>query len=441
MSCPVLTGFGPPAVSAPAHIESYYAATANPAQERPPLTGEARADVCVVGGGFTGVTAALELAERGYAVVLLEGMRIGWGATGRNGGQASTGFNADVDKLRRWVGDADARRLFDLAEESKRIIAERVAKHGIDCNLVWSHFNAANKPRHLDGLKEEAEVWADFCGYDQTEIVGRDRLKDWVDSDAYVGGMADRGSGHLHPLNYCLGLARAAEEAGAVLHEGSEVVRLETGGARPRAVTDQGAVEADHVLLCGNAYLGDLVPQIRPKVMPVGTYIGATYPLGENRANALLPTNASVCDSNFVLNYYRLSADRRLLFGGRVSYSKIMPPNLPKAMRAKMLQVFPQLEDQSFEYCWGGYVAITAERTPHIGRLGKNVLFAQGFSGHGVALTGVVGRMLAETVAGQAERFDVMEKLPHTPFPGGKLLRTPLLALGMLWYRMRDYMP
>ena len=175
--------------------------------------------------------------------------------------------------------------------------------------------------------------------------------------------------------------------------------------------------------------------------MPVGTYIGATYPLGENRASALLPTDASVCDSNFVLNYYRLSADRRLLFGGRVSYSTVMPPNLPRAMRAKMLQVFPQLDDQTFEYCWGGYVAITAERTPHIGRLGDKVLFAQGFSGHGVALTGVVGRMLAETVAGQAERFDLMEKLPHTPFPGGKLLRTPLLALGMLWYRLRDYMP
>ncbi|MBK1697407.1 NAD(P)/FAD-dependent oxidoreductase [Rhodovibrio salinarum] len=428
-------------MSAPAHIDSYYAATASPAPERPPLAGEVRADVCVVGGGFTGVTAALELAERGYKVVLLEGMRIGWGATGRNGGQASTGFNADIAKLRRWVGDAGARQLFDLAEESKRMIVERVARHAIDCDLVWSHFNAANKPRHLDELKSEAEVWSRFCGYDRTEIIERDRLTDWVDSDAYVGGMADFGSGHLHPLNYCLGLARAAEEAGVVLHENSQVTRLETDGAKPRAVTDRGAVEADYLLLCGNAYLGDLVPQIRSKVMPVGTYIGATHPLDPERAQRLLPTNASVCDSNFVLNYYRLSADRRLLFGGRVSYSSVMPPNLPKAMRGKILQVFPQLADQELEYCWGGFVAITPERTPHIGRLGNNVLFAQGFSGHGVALTGVVGRMLAETVRGQAERFDVMEKLPHTPFPGGKLLRTPLLAMGMLWYRMRDFLP
>jgi gamma-glutamylputrescine oxidase len=423
------------------HLPSYYAATANPAPERPPLQGAVRADVCVVGGGFTGVSAALELAERGYAVVLLEAARVGWGASGRNGGQASTGFNADMAKLRGWLGADNARLLFDLAEEAKAIIAHRVEKHGIDCDLVWSHFHAANKPRHLHGLKAEAEEWARTYGYEKTQVIERDRLKDWIDSDAYVGGLADHGSGHLHPLNYCLGLARAAEAAGVTIHETSAVARLETDRARPRCVTDAGAVEADYVLLCGNAYLGGLAPTIRGKVMPVGTYIAATYPLGETRANALLPTNASVCDSNFVLNYYRLSADRRLLFGGRVSYSTIMPPNLPRAMRAKMLQVFPQLDDQTFEYCWGGYVAITAERTPHVGRLGPNVFFAQGFSGHGVALTGVVGRLLAEAVSGQAERFDVMARLPHTTFPGGKLLRTPLLALGMLWYRMRDYLP
>ena len=428
-------------MTAQPHVESYYAATAHPAPERPVLDGTVRADVCVVGAGYTGISAALNLAERGYSVVVLEGARVGWGASGRNGGQASTAFACDMSKVRAWVGPENARRLFDFCEEAKGIIADRVARHRIDCDLVWSHFVAANKPRHLDELRQVQAEWAETYGYDRTEVVERDRLHEHVDSDRYVGGLYDPGSGHLHPLNYCLGLARAAEQAGATICEDSAVVRLETEGTRPIAHTAAGRVEADYLLLCGNAYLGDLVPALRRKIMPVGTYIGATAPLGGNRAKTLMPSNAAVCDSNFVLNYFRLAADSRLLFGGRVSYSTIMPPNLPRAMRAKMLQVFPQLDDQQFEYAWGGYVGITMERTPHMGRLGDRVFFAQGFSGHGVALTGVAGKMLAEAVAGQAERFDLMAKLPHTTFPGGRLFRTPTLALAMLWYRMRDLQP
>jgi gamma-glutamylputrescine oxidase len=425
----------------PGHVESHYAASAHPAPERPPLAGSVRADVCVVGGGFTGVSTALNLAERGYRVVLLEAERIGWGASGRNGGQASTAFACDMAKIRSWVGRENARRLFEFCEEAKGIIADRVARHGIDCELTWSHFDAANKPGDFEALKRTQAEWAEEYGYDKTELIGRDRLKEFVDSDAYVGGLNDPGSCHLHPLNYCLGLAHAAEAAGAVLHEHSRVTRLQTDGPKPWAETATGRVEADWLVLAGNAYLGNMVPQIRRKIMPVGTYIGATRPLGDNRARQLLPTNAAVTDSAFVLDYYRLAGDTSLLFGGRVSYSTIMPPNLPRAMRAKMLRVFPQLDDQAFVYAWGGYVAITVERTPHLGRLGDRTLFAQGFSGHGVALTGIAGKMIAEAVAGQAERFDLMGRLPHTTFPGGKLLRTPTLALAMLWYRMRDLLP
>ena len=420
------------------HVESYYAATAHPAPVRPALQGRIEADVCVVGGGFTGVSTALNLAERGFDVVLLDAARIGWGASGRSGAQIVSAFAADMAKLRAWVGAEDAARLFAFAEEAKRLIADRVARHGIDCDLVWGHFDAANKPRHLAELRELRDDWATHYGYAGLELVDRSGLSAHVESKAYVGGLYDPGGGHLHPLNYCLGLARAAERAGARLFDSSRVTEVETG-ERPRVRTEGGGeVQARTLVLAMNGYQGHLLPALRRKIMPVGTYIGATEPLGAARARALLPGNDGVTDCAFVLDYYRRTADHRLLFGGRVSYSTLMPPNLPKAMRHKMLRVFPQLADQHFAYTWGGYVAITVERTPHIGRLGDNVYFAQGFSGHGVALTGMSGKLLAEAIAGQHERFDVMARLPHTTFPGGRLLRTPTLALAMLWYRLRD---
>ncbi|MFQ5774993.1 MAG: NAD(P)/FAD-dependent oxidoreductase [Kiloniellaceae bacterium] len=421
-----------------AHVESYYAATANDAPEYPQLRGEVRADVCVVGGGYAGLSTALNLAERGFDVVLLEARRVGWGASGRNGGQICTGFASGMRKVQDWVGRDDARKLFDLAEEAKAIIRERVARHGIDCDLTWGYFHGAHKQRQLRWLRETRDLLARDFGYDDTRLAeGAEEVAAYVNSRLYVGGLYEGGAGHLHPLNYCLGLARAAEGAGVRIFEGSEVRGLEPG-SRPRARCAGGAVSAGTLVLCGNAYLGNLVPRIRRKVMPVGTYIGATEVLGANRARALIPNNLAVSDCNFVLNYYRRSPDHRILFGGRVSYSTIMPPNLPRAMRRKMLGVFPELEDVRFDYTWGGFVAITMERTPHLGRLGDSVYFAQGFSGQGVALTGVVGRILAEAVAGQAERFDLLARLPHGTFPGGRLLRAPTLALAMLWYRLRD---
>jgi gamma-glutamylputrescine oxidase len=338
------------------------------------------------------------------------------------------------------VGDEDARRLWAIAEESKAIIRERAARHGIHCDLRDGQFHAANKPRHLRELRQMQADWAETYGYTGTELVDRAGLGRHVATDAYVGGLYDPDSLHLHPLNYCLGLARAAAEAGARIFEGSRVERLTYG--EPAAVhTAQGCVRADHVILCANAYLGELVPSIRRSIMPVGTYMGATPPLGRERALALLPSNAAVTDSNFVLDYFRLSADWRLLYGGRVSYSTIPPRDLAASLGARMRHVFPSLSDVGFAYTWGGYVGITAERTPDLGRVTDNVLYCQGFSGHGVALTGVAGKLAAEAVAGQAGRFDVMSRLPHTPFPGGRRLRTPLLVAAMAYYRLRDLLP
>lgn len=422
-----------------AHVPSYYAASAHPAPDLPALEGDIRADVLVVGAGYTGLSAALELAQRGYEVVVLEANRVGWGASGRNGGQICTGFSASLSKIEGWVGLDDARKLFAIAEEGKALIAERVRRHGIDCDLKWGYLHAAPKARHVEELKEELEVAQGRFDYAGLRLVGREEVREMVASPVYVGGLHDSGAGHLHPLNYCLGLAKAAREAGARVFENSNVERLEIG--RPAvAVTAGGRVSADFVVLAGNAYLGGLVPRIRSRIMPVGTYIGSTVPLGENRAKALIPDDIAVADTNFVLNYFRRSSDHRMLFGGRVSYSTIMPPNLPRAMRRKMLDVFPQLADVEFEHTWGGFVAITVERTPDIGRVAPNVYYAQGYSGTGVALSGVVGRIIAEAIAGQAERVDLFAKLPHTPFPGGPALRTPLLAAAMMWYRLRDLM-
>ena len=421
------------------HVPSWYTVTAPPAPELPELEGEARADVVIVGAGYTGLSAALELAQRGYDVVVLEAHRVGWGASGRNGGQVCTGFSASLAKIEKWVGLEDARRLFAIAEEGKALIRERVERHGIACDLKWGYLHAAPKARHVEELKEEQEVAEGRFGYRGLRLVDGDEVRRMVASPIYVGGLFDPGAGHLHPLKYCLGLGEAARRAGVRIFEGSTVTRVEMGSPAA-AVTARGRVTADFLVLAGNAYLGGLVPEIRSKVMPVGTYIAATAPLGENRAKALIPDDVAVADTNFVLNYFRRSSDHRILFGGRVSYSTIMPPYLPRAMRHKMLQVFPQLGDVEFEYTWGGFVAITVERTPDVGRIRPNVYYAQGYSGTGVALSGIVGKIIAEAIAGQAERVDLFAKLPHTTFPGGPALRTPLLAAAMLWYRMRDWL-
>jgi gamma-glutamylputrescine oxidase len=427
------------------HVPSYYAATAAAPPERPALAGDLRADVCVVGAGFTGLSAALNLAERGYRVAVLEANRVGWGASGRNGGQIGSGFAADMAWLEGWAGRAAARGLFTLAEEAKAIIRERVERHGISCDLKWGTFHAASKARHMPGLAAKQAHWSEAYGDQGLRLAETpDEAHRYVNSPSYIGGIFDPSSGHLHPLKYCQGLARAAEEAGATIFEGSPVIGLETGtggAGQVAAKTVGGRVEADFLLLCGNAYLGDLVPEIRRVIAPLSSYIVATHPLGEDKAADVIPADCAVVDSNHILSYYRLSADRRMLFGGRVGISPFGEPDPRRALAARMAKLFPQIADADIEFDWGGYVAMTWARVPHVGRLGGRVYFAHGYSGDGVAMTGLVGRVLAEAVAGQAERFDLFAHLPHRGFPGGRLLQRPALVLGLLWYRLCDLMP
>ena len=419
---------------------SWYSATAAPRPAPQSLTADTACDVAVIGGGFTGLTTALSLAERGYDVVLLETRRIGWGASGRNGGQIVSGYNRSMADIAGLVGREDAARLWDMAEEAKRRLADRVARHAIDCDLRWGYLLAATKRRHLADLRDTLTE-AEGYGYTQARLLDRAETAAAVACSRYLGALWDGGAGHLHPLNYALGLAAAATGAGVRVYEHTPADALELGDP-VRVRTPHGVVRARYVVLAGNAYLDPLTPEVgrrvRPLIMPVATFMIATERLGEARAAALIPSHAAVADLNFVLNYYRRSSDHRLLFGGGVSYSTLNGPALARRMKRTMVRFLPDLADAGIDYCWGGNVAITLNRLPSFGRVAPNVFYAHGFSGHGVALTGMAGTVMAEAIAGTAERFDVFARLPHRPFPGGRWLRMPALVLAMLWYRLRD---
>jgi len=391
-----------------------------------------------VGGGIAGCSAALHLAERGYRVVLLEGNRIGWGASGRSGAQAIYGLAAPQSKIRKLVGAADARVVWNVTVEALDLIRELVAKYQIDCDWAQGHMLTAIKPRHDADIHAELKELRDEYQYRSVRYMPRDEVRSVLASDRYIGALYDSQSGHLHPLNYTLGLAAAAERAGARVFEGTRALGFVNASSGATIRTTDGEVRSKFVVLSGNVYLGDTAPALKSKIMAVATYIVATEPLGAERAAALIRNNCAVSDMNWVLDYFRLSADHRLLFGGRVNYSGLSSFDAPGATRKRMLGVFPQLADVKIDFAWGGDVDITLNRAPHFGRLAPNVYFLQGFSGHGIALTGIAGKMVAEAIAGTAERFDVFARIPHADFPGGAALRRPALVLAMLYYRIKD---
>jgi gamma-glutamylputrescine oxidase len=415
---------------------SYYTATATTAPKHNRLEGEVNADVCIVGAGYTGLSAAIELAAAGYRTVVLEAETVGYGASGRNGGQVCTGFSSSQAKIEAQLGKADAAKAFAMAEESKALLTDRIARHRIDCDLRWGYLHTITKPSHQDELKAwKAEL--DGLGVAGTSLIGKAELEEKLGTRIYHGAMREQGAGHLHPLNYCLGLARAAVAAGATIHENSQVLSVDSGSA-PVARTAQGSVRAKFLILAGNAYLGRTVPKLYGRVMPVGSYIIATEPLGENRARALIRDGEAVANTNFIVDYFRLTSDTRMLFGGRASYSTLEPPNLGAYMRPRMTAVFPQLADAKIDFAWGGYIAITSNRIPDCGRLTPTTYYAHGYSGQGVALAGLYGKLMAEAIRGQAERFDMLARVRHLPFPGGPMMRTPLLVAAMTYFRIRD---
>jgi len=418
-------------------LTSYYAASANPAPARPRLEGNVTADICVIGGGIAGCSTALELAERGFQVALLEAEHIGWGASGRSGGQAIFGFGTSMDTLVRQVGAADARRMWDVSVEALDLLRDRVARHQIDCDLHRGQMHVGVRPRHRDELLAWQQEMEQQYGYTGLKFLEQPEVEALIATQRYNSGLYDERSGHLHPLNYTLGLAAAGERAGVTLYEQSRVTAIEHGDTAC-VRTAGGEIRARFVAVCCNAYIEELIPKVRARIMPVGTYIVATEPLGEQRITGVLRENIAVSDINWVLDYFRRSADHRLLFGGRVSYSGLDPVNTKGATRARMIGVFPQLADVRIEYAWGGWLDVSMNRAPDFNRVAPNVYYVQGFSGHGIALTGMAGRLIAEAIHGHAERFDLFARLEHRNFPGGRAFRTPLLVLAMLWYRLRD---
>ncbi len=414
-------------------LGNYYEASKRVALETQPLAGDASVDVAIIGGGITGVSAALHLAERGYHVAVLEAQDIGWGASGRNGGQVLPGFGASQVKIKKLVGAAQAKRLWDLSMEAVDLLHGQVQRFGIPCDPQLGYLHAAIKPRQVRELHEAQDELAELGAPVGTILQGA-QLQARLASPKYLAALEDGISGHIHPLNYTLGLAKAAQLAGAKLFSQTKVEQV-TPGKTVHIRTNRGTVSAAFLLTAAGAYLKDLMP-IADYIMPVGTYIIATEPRAD--VKTLIPRNEAVADLNFVLDYFRRSADDRMLFGGRVSYSNVPPPSLPAAMLKRAQNVFPQLADARVEYCWGGNVDITQNRAPHFGRLADNILFAHGFSGHGVALTGLAGKLAAEAIAGQAERFDVFTRIPHARFPGGRALKVPALLLATSYFRLRD---
>lgn len=421
------------------HAASYYAASLGDPGHYPSLAGHVQADVCVIGGGFTGVNTAIELAERGLKVVLLEAHRIGWGASGRNGGQLIRGVGHDVEQFANVIGADGVRALKLMGLEAVEIVRQRIQQHRIECDLAWGYCDLANRPSEYEAFASDLYELRQLGYTHEMQLVPRPELPGFIGSGAYAGALYDTGSGHLHPLKLAVGEARVAHGLGVQLHEHSLVTHIEHG-PQVRVRTGQGQVTAQHLVVACNAYLGQLEPHLAGKVLPAGSYIIATEPLAPALARELLPQNTAMCDQQLIVDYFRLSADHRLLFGGGCHYSGRDPKDVAAYMRPKMLQVYPQLATTRIDYHWAGMIGIGANRLPQIGRFGRqgNVYYAQAYAGHGLNATHLAGRLLAEAITGQASTgFDLFAKVPHITFPGGRYLRSPLLALGMLWHRFK----
>lgn len=425
---------------------SYYAATAPRTTRHAPLRGSADTDVAIVGGGLAGLSAAIELADRGHAVTLLEARELGWGASGRNGGQLIAGLASEQGPIEAQLGDEDARAVFAMTLEALDIVRERCARFGIACDLRRGFLSVAVNERKARALRRWHEDMATRYGH-ATQWLGPAELPRFVASPRFHSGVFDPSGGHLHPLKYTLGLARAAAGLGVRLHEQSPVQSLDTGGARLALRTPEGELRAQRVVLAGNVYLEGVAPALEARIMPVGTYMVATRAIDPALAASLIPSGAAVSDTNVVLDYFRFSADHRLLFGGGISYSTRTPRNLVEHMRRRIAATFPALRDTPVEFTWGGFVDISMNRAPDFGRLRDvaggpaklaDVYHLQGFSGHGLALTGLAGRLVAEAIDGDTGRFDTFARLRHRAFPGGRWLRMPALVAGMAYHRLRD---
>ena len=420
--------------------KTYYAATANPSPERPALQGDVHADVCVIGAGYTGLSTALFLAEAGMQVVVLEAVKVGFGASGRNGGQLVNSYSRDIDTVAQQVDAKAAKLIGDMAFEGNRIIRERIERYNIQCDLKNGGVFAAFNAKQMHHLESQQKLWASY-GYDKVEMLDKEQLRAIVNTDSYIGGSIDHGGGHMHSLNLALGEAAAIESHGGKIYEHSAVVKIERTagqGGSPIVHTAQGRVLAKKVVVAGNAYLGNLVPELAAKAMPCGSQVVTTEVLSDEMVQDLIPNGQCVEDCNYLLDYYRITGDNRLLYGGGVVYGARDPDNVEAIIRPKMLKTFPQLKDVKIDFAWTGNFLLTLSRLPQVGILNDNIYYSQGCSGHGITYTHLSGKVLSEALLGRPERMQAFAQLPHYPFPGGRTFSVPFSAIGAAWYSLRD---
>lgn len=420
------------------HPDSYYAASISRPFSGDKAEGDLSADVCIIGGGYTGLSAALHLAQRGHSVVLLEAHKVGWGASGRNGGQVCTGQRKEQNELEKTLGRDHARDLWKLSEEAKATLRTLIHDHDIECDYKAGIAHPDHKAQYSDDTKHYVETLNRDYDYDQIEYLNREEMAGLIGSDTYFGGSLDHGAGHLHPLNYVLGLAHAARRAGVRIFEDSEVLDYQAG-QDVTVRTQNFGVRSGHMVLACNGYLGKLEPRLAGRIMPINNFVAATEPLDEETANRINPNDVAIADSRYVVNYYRLSADRRLLFGGGENYRAGFPADIAAFVRKPMLQIYPDLKNTRIDYAWGGTLAVTLNRLPHFGTLENDrIVYAQGYSGQGVALATLAGKLIAEQIDGEGNRFKAIASLPTPVFPGGTLLRWPGMVLGMAYYALKD---
>ncbi|OEG72709.1 FAD-dependent oxidoreductase [Shewanella colwelliana] len=420
--------------------DSYYYATANALHEAPQLTEHIKVDVCVVGGGFSGINTAIELAQKGFSVALLEAKRIGWGASGRNGGELIRGIGHNVDQFRDEIGHYGVNAIHEMGFEAVQIVRDRVKTHNIDCNLKMGYCDLAIKPRHMEELSADYEQMLAQGRGEGFKLLQQRDVSEVIGSSVYSGALVDMNSGHLHPLNLALGEAQVARSLGVQIFEYSAATKI-VKGDKPQVITDKGVVDCQYVVLAGNAYIGHkLDSYVGGKVLPAGSYLLATEPLTQAQCDAIIPQNMAFADLRIDLDYFHLSQDNRLLFGGLCTYSGKDPKNIEAALRPNLEKVFPQLKGVRIDYQWGGMIGIGANRLPQLGRLPDcpNILYAQAYAGHGVNATHMSAKLIAEALTAQAERFDIFAKIPHMTFPGGPTFRSPMLAAGMLYHRFKD---
>ena len=420
------------------HVKSYYAATANQDLKYEQLNSNLRTQVCVIGGGFTGLNTAINLAKKGYDVVLIESEKIGWGASGRNGGQLISGFSFS-DHFEKKGTENDIQNIWQLGAKSADLVRERVSEFSIDCDLKEGFIDVATNGKHMDELIDRSEEWKQSGYHHNLELVDENQVKKYVNTDSYVGGLIDSGSGHIHPLNLCLGEAKAASELGVMIYEDTHAVEI-LSGSPTNVVTDNGIIEADYIVIAANAYIGDLNKKLRRMVMPAASCIIATEPLSSELADKVIPSDMAVCDQNTILDYYRLSADKRMLFGGRFNYSGKIPSNdkIKIEIKKRMVSVFPELSEVRVDYAWSGNVAVSLKKIPQLGRINKNIFYSQGYSGHGVAPTHMAAKVIADAIDGDDEVLNTLSSVNHIQLPGGKWFSSPATAIGMMYYQLKD---